>query len=335
VKPGKTLFLALAGAATLAVASVDRTGLKVLETIPVGGPGGWDYPALDSRHHILYLSHGNAVASVDLATKAVNAHLADAQGAHVALPVRDGALLLVTNGKANQVTLNDPRNGAVLATIATDPGPDAAVVEPVTGYVFVMANHGTTVNAIDLDHRAVVAKISVGGTPEAAAVDGKGLVFTHLEDKNAIVVVDSARMSVKARYDISDCDEPSGIAFVAKQRWILSACKNGKARITAADSGAEVTTVPIGEHPDFAAVDDQRHLGFIPCGDGTLTVVQLNAKTPAVLGVVSTHDGARSLALDPGTGNLYLPAADFGPATAPGEHRPIIPDSFRVIVVGR
>jgi DNA-binding beta-propeller fold protein YncE len=335
VKSVKSLIFGGVLAASTALATADNTGLKVLETIPVGGPGGWDYPALDSSHHILYLSHGNAVASIDLGSKAVNSHLADAQGAHVALPVRDGALLLVTNGKTNQVTLNDPRTGAVLATIPTDPGPDAAIVEPVTGKVFVMANHGTTVNAIDLEKRAVVGKVSVGGAPEAAAVDGRGLVFTHLEDKNAIVVIDVAKMVVKAHYDISDCDEPSGIAFVAAHRWILSACKNGKARITAADSGAEVATVPIGEHPDFAAVDEQRHLGFIPCGDGTLTVIQLDVRIPTVLGVLRTHDGARSLALDPNTGTLYLPAADFGQASVPGERRPIIPDSFRVVVVGR
>jgi DNA-binding beta-propeller fold protein YncE len=335
VKLAKSLILAGALAVTPILAAVDATGLRVLETISVGGPGGWDYPALDSSHHILYLSHGSAVASIDLTTKAVNPHLADAQGAHVALPVRDGALLLVTNGKTDQVTLNDPHTGAVLAVIPTDPGPDAAIFEPLTGKVFVMANHGTTVNAIDLDKRAVVGRVSVGGAPEAAAVDGKGLVFTHLEDKNAIVVIDSASMAVKAHYDISDCDEPSGIAFVAARRWLLSACKNGKARVTAADSGAEVATVPIGEHPDFAAVDERRHLGFIPCGDGTLTVVQLDVKTPTVLGVVRTHDGARSLALDPGTGSLYLPAADFGQASAGGERRPIIPDSFRVVVVGR
>jgi hypothetical protein len=61
----------------------------------------------------------------------------------------------------------------------------------------------------------------------------------------------------------------------------------------------------------------------------------LGAKTPKVLGVVHTHDGARSLALDPRTGSLYLPAADFGAPHSPGERRPVIPDTFRVVVVGR
>ncbi len=335
MKPASVSTLLCAAAAAVALASPGDTGFKVLETIPVGGPGGWDYPSLDARNHILYLSHGNAVASVNLTTKVANAHLADAQGAHVALPVRDGTLLLVTHGKANQVTLNNPATGAVETTIATDPSPDAAIVEPTTGHAFVMANHGTTVDVIDLDKRAIIAKISVGGAPEAAAVDGKGLVFTHLEDKNAIVVLDARSMSVKEHFDIKDCDEPSGIAYVAERHWILSACKNGKARVTAADTGAEIATLPIGERPDFAAVDDNRHLGFIPCGDGTLTVLQLDSKLPFVLGVVHTQYGSRSLALDAQTGTIFLPAADFGPAAIPGERRPIVPGTFRILVLGR
>jgi hypothetical protein len=334
LKAINAIILLTAVATPVALAASADTGLRVLDTIAIGGPGGWDYPSLDTRNHILYLSHGTAIASVNLITKAANPHLADAQGAHVALPVRDGTLLLVTHGKANQVTLNDPRTGAVEATIATDPSPDAAIAEPVTGRVFVMANHGTTVDVIDLDRRSIIGKISVGGAPEAAAVDGKGLVFTHLEDKNAIVVLDAKNMSVKAHYDIKDCDEPSGIAYEAEQRWILSACKNGKARVTAADNGAEIAMLPIGERPDFAAVDENRHLGFIPCGDGTLTVLRLDAKLPVVLGVAHTQYGSRSLALDPQSGNLYLPAADFGPTAAPGERRPLVPDTFRVVVMG-
>lgn len=334
MKTTNMMILLSAVAASVALASPADPGLKVLDTIAVGGPGSWDFPSLDARNHILYLSHGTAIASVNLSTKAANPHLADAQGAHIALPVRDGTLLLVTHGKANQVTLNDPHTGAVETTISTDPGPDAAVVEPVTGHAFVMANHGTTIDVIDLEQRTIIAKIAVGGAPEGATIDGKGLVFTHLEDRNAIAVIDGKTNSVKAQYDIKDCDEPSGIAYVAEHHWILSACKSGKARVTAADSGAEIATLPIGERPDFAAVDDSRHLGYIPCGDGTLTVVQLAAKIPVVLGVVRTQYGSRTLALDSQTGNLYVPAADFGPAAAAGERRPMIPETFRVVVMG-
>jgi hypothetical protein len=57
--------------------------------------------------HTLYIAHGLGIASMNATTKAVTPHLADAQGAHIAGPFAGGRKLLVTHGKANQVTLND------------------------------------------------------------------------------------------------------------------------------------------------------------------------------------------------------------------------------------
>src|SRR5262245_59740514 len=94
--------------------------MRVIGHIHVGGTGGWDYATIDQKRHVLYLSHNTSVAAVDTKSGTVTAHLADAQGVHVALPVHGGDKLLVTHGKANQVTINDARTGAVEATIATD-----------------------------------------------------------------------------------------------------------------------------------------------------------------------------------------------------------------------
>ena len=160
----------------------------------------WPAATFDPVTHTLYIAHGSGIASMNAATKAVTPHLADAQGAHIAVPFAGGGKLLVTHGKANQVTLNDAKTGAVDATIPTDAKPDAALIEPTTGRGFVMANGGGTVDVIDLDRKAVIARIAVGGAPEAATADGQGLVFTHLEDDSAIVVIDAKAMKVKATY---------------------------------------------------------------------------------------------------------------------------------------
>jgi hypothetical protein len=54
---------------------------------------------------------------------------------------------------------------------------------------------------------------------------------------------------------------------------------------------------------------------------------------------VTTEKGARTLALDQSTGKLYLPTADYGTPPEPTAERPhprapIVPGSFRVLVVG-
>jgi YVTN family beta-propeller protein len=309
-------------------------GRSVLNVIKVGGPDGWDYTTFDPTTHILYIAHGSAIASVNTTTKAATPHLADAQGAHIAVPFAGGSRLLVTHGRANQVTLNDAKTGAVEATIPTDAKPDAALIEPTTGRGFVMANGGGTVDVIDLNTKAVISRIAVGGAPEAAAFDGQGLVFTHLEDHNAIVVIDAKAMKVKATYLMSGCDEPSGIAAIPKKGLIVSACANQIVRLTNSKTGAEVASLPLGKRPDSAFWDDARQVGYVPCGDGTLTVIRFENDLAHVAEVVATQAGARTGAVDSTTCLVYLPTAELGPPVNAGGRPSIVPDTFKVLVVG-
>jgi Tfp pilus assembly ATPase PilU len=55
-------------------------------------------------------------------------------------------------------------------------------------------------------------------------------------------------------------------------------------------------------------------------------------KLPAVLGQVATKVSARTIALDPSTGRVYLPSATLAPAQRNERPKPV-PGSFRVIVV--
>jgi YVTN family beta-propeller protein len=323
-----TFFLAAQGSAAVHAA---RT---VLEVIKVGGPDGWDYTTFDPGTHMLYIAHGSAIASVNTMTKAVTSHLADAQGAHAAVPFAAGTRLLVTQGKVNQITLNDAATGAVEATIQTDTKPDAAIIEPTTGRAFVMANGGGMVDVIDLNANAVIARIAVGGAPEGAAYDGHGLVFAHLEDHNAVVVIDARDMKVRSTFPLSGCEEPSGIAAIPDKGLILSACANQVARLTDAKTGAAVASFPLGKHPDSAFYDENRQVGYVPCGDGTLTAISLRDEPARVAQVVVTQAGARTGAVDPATGLVYLPTGDLGPPAKAGGRPSIVPDTLKVLVIG-
>lgn len=322
----------------LVVAAATQTGLaaplKVIQEIKVGGPDGWDYATFEPLTHTLYVAHGSAVSSVDVVTKTAIAHLADAQGAHAAVPYAAGRMLLITHGKANTITLNDATTGAVRTTVAVDTKPDAALLEPVTGRAFVMANGAGIVDVIDVETHQVTARIPVGGAPEAAAIDGHGLLYTHLEDHDAIVVIDARTQKVKATYQLDDCQEPSGIAYVTKGNLLLSACKNGIARLSRADNGAEIAKLPIGERPDAALYDATRGRAFVPCGDGTLTVIDFNAGPPHISEVVATKAGARTGAIDPATGLVYLPTGDLLAPAKAGDRPTVVPDTLKVLVIG-
>jgi hypothetical protein len=88
----------------------------------------------------------------------------------------------------------------------------------------------------------------------------------------------------------------------------------------------------IGAGPDATLYDPGRGLAFIPCGrDGTLVVIAAKGPVPEVLGSVPTQQGARTGAVDPKTGHIYLPTAQFGPPPAQGQRPTFKPGSFEVL----
>ena len=106
------------------------------------------------------------------------------------------------------------------------------------------------------------------------------------------------------------------------------------------ESGKVIATVPIGDRVDGNGFDPFTGLAFSSNGDGTLTVVQESSGTYTVAETVQTQRGARTMAIDTVTHNIYLPTADFGPAPEPTKDnpkpRPVpIKDTFVILVVGK
>jgi hypothetical protein len=94
-----------------------------------------------------------------------------------------------------------------------------------------------------------------------------------------------------------------------------------------------VRLVDIGAGPDTALWDAKRERFLIPCGrSGTLAIVSLgNPGSAPVVTQVPTEMGARTGAIDPATGRVFLPTARFGPGE-PGKRPPLVPGSFHVLV---
>jgi len=108
-----------------------------------------------------------------------------------------------------------------------------------------------------------------------------------------------------------------------------------------ADTGKILATPAIGDGVDATAFDDETELAFASCGEGVLTVVREDSPEKfSVAETVTTQPGARTLALDSKTHNVFVVSAKFGPppaATADNPHprRSIVPDTFVVLVVAK
>ena len=154
-----------------------------------------------------------------------------------------------------------------------------------------------------------------------------------------MLAVDAKKLTVKSRWPLAPCEGPSGLSLDNKHRRLFSGCEKLMA-IVDADSGKVVSTLPICDGVDATAYDDETNLAFASCHDGQLTVIHEDSPDKfSVVENVTTQKGARTMALDPKTHQIFLVTAEFGPPPASPEQphrRPSIkPDTFVVLVMGK
>ncbi|MGI9168908.1 MAG: YncE family protein [Caulobacteraceae bacterium] len=329
-----TMAGAVPGAATPGHAAPGDSALKVTARI-AASDGGWDYASFDPARRRLYVAHGARVTTIEVDTGKVTADFAVGDRLHAVVPVPGTALVVTTNSGDDTARVIYAADGRLIAAIPTAKGPDAAIYDPSTRLVMVMDGDAGQVTLIDPRSAKSVGAIVVGGALEYAFADGRGRRYIKVEDKNAIAVVDIAARKAIARYPMPGCHGPTGLALVAGGR-LISACSNGVAKILDARSGRQIASLTIGARPDAVLQDAGRGLAYIPSGgSGTLAVIALaGPRANTVIDTVTTQTGARTGAVDPRTGRIYLPTARFFPAVA-GRRPAPKPGTFEVLVVGR
>lgn len=318
-------------AATAAMA--DTPVYKVTDRI-AGADGGWDYARVDATRGMLYVARSNAVMLVDLATRKVS-DLAPANGGHQVLPIDHGATVVETDGKSNLTRFIDAVSGKVLAQVPSGIKPDAAFYDDTSGRIAVMSPGNNTITSIDAKTHAVVATMEQTGGLEFAVNNGKGGAFVNLEDEGQVAEVDLAAGKLIRKIAMPGCTGPTGLAKAAGGKRLISACANGVAVVIDAVAGKALVNLPIGTGADAVIVDKKRELAFIPCGgSGTLVALDIHdADHIRVAQVIPTQVGAKTGALDPRDGRIYLPTATLA-APEPGAKRgKPVPGSFVVLVV--
>ena len=326
-------LVALAAAGLAGPARAAPADYSVVARIP-GADGSWDYASVDPVRGRLYVARADAVMAVDLATGKVTDHLAPAQRSHEVLPIDKGATLVETDGTSGTTRFLDAATGAQIAQVATGKKPDYAYQDATTGLIVVMNPGSNAVVLIDPATHAIVRTITVAGGLEAGDSDGKGHAFINLEESNALAEVDQVAGTLMRTIPLTGCDGPTGLAMLSGGTRVMSACANGVATVVDAASGKLVQTLPVGKGPDAVIADPTRNLVFVPAGrDGNLTAISTaDPAHYAVVATIPTQVGARTGALDPRTGRIYLPAASYLPAAA-GQRPQAKPGSFVVVVV--
>jgi DNA-binding beta-propeller fold protein YncE len=328
------LLTVLLGAA---VAAAEPQGYRLLKTVPVPGDGGWDYLTVDEAGRRVYISHSSQVDVLDADTYELKGTIPDTNGVHGIAVAADVGRGFTSNGRANTVTIFDLKTLKSVGEVKTGRNPDAIIYDPSSKRVFAFNGGSGSATVIDAAEGKEAGTIELGGRPEFAAADGAGNVFVNLEDKNTLLKLDAKKMTVLERWPLTPGETPTGLAMDTATKRLFVGCRNKLLVVVDAENGKVVAKEPIGERVDAAAFDPETKLVFCSCGDGTVSVYHQDGPDKYTLAeTIKTKVGAKTMALDRKTHNLFLPSAEFKPnPDKPGGRPVMVPKTFAVLVYGK
>jgi DNA-binding beta-propeller fold protein YncE len=310
----------------------------VTKTVALGAPDRWDFVVFDPASHKVFVAHGDRVTVVDGRTGAILGNVEGLQGGAHGIAIVPGTGRGYTDdGRAGTAASFDLDKLNLINTIKADADADAIVFDPTSGHVFVVDGDPGKLTVIDPKSDSAVATIDAGGKLETAVTGDNGKLYVNGEEKREIIRVDTATNQVDGHWPIPNCTSPHGLALDPEAHRLFSSCTNNVLVIVDADTGTTIATLPIGARSDAAAFDPKRKLIFSSNGDGSLSVIaEKDANTFVTVASVATLRSARTMAVDPVSGRLYVVAADttVNPSADPSDlrHRYVVtPGSAKLL----
>ena len=314
--------LAAACVVLLPTQTLAQGGYAIAHKIAIPGTGGWDYLSVDEGARRLYVSHGTQVEVVDIDAKTLVGTIPNTPGVHGIALAPELGRGFISNGGASTVTIFDLQTLKKIGDVPTGKKPDAIIFDPATSQVFAFNGDSESATVIAAADGKVAGTVPLGGGPEFAVADGKGYVYDNLEDKSEIVKIDARKRTVVERWPVAPCEAPSSMAMDRANHRLFVGCRSRVMAVIDSESGKVLTTLPIGDHVDATAFDEDSRLIFCSNGEGTISVIHQDSPDKySAVETVKTLPRAKTMALDPKTHQLFLSAAEAG--------------QFEVLVVGK
>ena len=319
-------------AAISAFVGVASSGVGHAQTFKVAkfdikGDGGTDYVAVEAATGRVFVSRATHMMIVDGKTGAVVGDIPDTPGVHGAGIATKAGHGFTTNGGNSTVTMFDLKTLAVIRQIKVEQGGLDGIMYDEPDDKIILTNHSRpigTLTALDPKSGDIVATVELEDTaPEGAAADGKGHIFVNNESKHTMQVIDVKTWKATASWPLAPCEGPTGIAYDRATNRIFSGC-NKTSVVVDATNGKIVASIPNGTRVDALGWDPSKKLIYIPNGgEGNVTVVhQDSADKYTVVATVPTFAGAKTIAVDTATHNVYLFQPERGPVPAPAGDTP-------------
>jgi YVTN family beta-propeller protein len=340
-----TLVLGVLLLGGLSPAGTPKAGYHLLKKYSIGGGDGkteyWDYITFDESARRLYLSHGTEVKVVNADTGEVVGTIPGFQRNHGIALVKELNKGFVSDGDAAEVVVFDIKSLKVTGRIKVGEGADCIIYDPSSKHVFVMNGGTKDAMAIDPVTEKVVGTVPMGGRPEYAVADGRGMIYDNIQDKNEVAALDTHSLTIKARWPSAPAERAASLTMDREHRRLFIGGRNKILAIMDADSGRVIQNFPIGDGVDANVYEPKTGFVFAATREGILHIFHEDTPdTFSLIENVKTEPGARNMALDPKTHDVYLDTADLGQPPAPTAQQPnppapAIPGTFRLLVYGR
>lgn len=331
----------------LVVAFAANPGYHLLKKYPFGAAEGatreyFDYITVDSDGRRVYLSHGTEIKIIDADSGTLIGNITGLKQDHGVAIAKEFGRGFITDGAQGKVIIFDLKTLKATGEANADKDADSIVYDPVSKRVFAMNGDPHSSTVIDAKTGNVVGTIDLGGGPEFAVADGKGVVYVNMEDKNELVAIDARTLKIKSRWPVAPAGAPTALAIDQQHRRLFSAGRNPQMLVVMdADAGKVIQSFPISSGVDAAAYEPGTGLIFASTREGMIHIFHEDSPDKySEVETVKTEYGAKTMGLDTKTHNLFVDTADFGPPPAPTAERPHpqrapIQGTFHVLVYGK
>src|SRR5579863_8486605 len=198
----------------------------------------FDYITVDSAARRVYLSRGTAVEVMDADTGALIGYVSGFKRQHGVALAPEFNRGFISDGTLAQVTIFDLKTLKILGTAKAEPDTDCVVYDPASKKVFTMNGDSHSSTVIDAKSGSVIKTIDLGGAPEFAVADGKGMIYANLADKNQVVAIDARTLAVESKWPTAPSGGSTALAMDREHRRLFSAGRNPQTLVVMdADTG--------------------------------------------------------------------------------------------------
>jgi DNA-binding beta-propeller fold protein YncE len=215
---------------------------------------------------------------------------------------------------AHAVMVVNDSTSRIVARVPGPQFPDGIAYAPDERRVFVSDESGQRDYVIDARKNTVLARIELDGEAGNTQYDSVShCVIVAVQTTNQLAVIDPATATIVRRVTLDNAvrhphgiyiDAPNHLAFIAGE-------ESAALGVLDLKTFALRQVLPVGSNPDVLAFDPTRARLYVAAESGIVAVFEERDTALAQLGWYRAP-WAHSVAVDPGTHQVYLPLANVG-----------------------